>query len=203
MQAKTRHRFHPLNWFGWQWRNIPAAAGVFLLGFVYYSATQGEFVWGSSQRYLGLVAQIESIAIFSFPFLGLLSLVEPDSRKERYLQWGMIVGLLAIYGLSAWSAGGWLGIGLFVVTSVVTYLGYLLNVHSPEAIRSLFLRFLFCLIIFLVASDLADMPDTLNHWNRARGVLEFGMIYFLTLGVIELTGIYQSPAIIGSREKNP
>jgi len=66
-----------------QWRNLPAAGGDWSLAFLFYCAYQGNYLFDTSLRDLGLVMQIEFLAIHSFPFLGLIALAKPDSKKQR------------------------------------------------------------------------------------------------------------------------
>ncbi len=189
----NKPKFHWKQLYNLRWRNLPAASGDLFLAYLFYTATRGEYLFDMSLHHFGLMAQVETLAIFSFPFLVPIAIAESETRQEKIIQPVLFIGLLSIYFLGAWSAGKWLGVSMFIGVSVITYLGLLLNLQSESIVGQLALRWACCVVVFVAASAIADMPQTINTWNRCRGSLEFGRIYFFVLGLIELTGFYQAP----------
>jgi len=188
----NKPKFHRKYLYSLHWRNLPAASGNLFLSFLFYSASHGDYLLGTSFRHLGLVMQIEFLAIHSFPFLVFIAIAKPDSLKKRMGQLFLFFGLLAIYFMFAWIGGKWIGIFMFIGLSVITYLGLLFKIQSEERYKELGVRWIICLFIFLLTSGIADMPSDVGSWNSSTAVLKFGQIYFLILGLIEIIGFYQS-----------
>jgi hypothetical protein len=136
--------------------------------------------------------QIEFLVIHSFVFLGLVALAKSDTRKETIIQWSVCSVFLTGY-LAFAARAGWSGVGAFLGATAATYLGFLLNLTAPGRGLQLGLRWVVSFVAFMIGSGIADLPEDVGTWDRDPDTIFLGMIYFSTLGVFELSGLYRTP----------
>jgi hypothetical protein len=169
-----------------------AAVPNLVLGAIYAAAgCAALLVGGTGYPWLGSTMAIEVLVIHSFPFLMLIASYEPATKRGKLLQKIIFWTMLGVYILHTLKAGGVSGAFVFAGLTVSTYLGYLLRRISPDAVKQLILRWVMSFAVFLVSSAVTGMPGDFEEWTGSGRTPYFGMLYFTTLGLLELKGFYR------------
>lgn len=164
-----------------------AAVPNLVLGAIYVAALIG----GIHAPWFGSIMAIEVLAIHSFPFIMLIASYEPATDRGKKIQKVLFWMMLGFYILHALKAGGVSGAVAFVGLTVSTYLGYLLRRTSPDAVTQLVARWIVSFAALMLSSAVTGMSGDLDEWTGSVKTLLFGMLYFTTLGLLELKGFYQ------------
>jgi hypothetical protein len=134
--------------------------------------------------------QIEVLVIFSFPFITMIALLRPSALKWKILQWSAFWVLLGLFINGAWLSGKWWALLSFAGLTLATYMGFLLHLTAGAKILRLGLRWLISFIALIILMSAMHMPEPANTWQQAPEVYRFGFLYFLTIGLLECTGVY-------------
>ena len=56
-------------------------------------------------------------------------------------------------------------------------------------------------LAFMITSGIADMPEDVGKWDGRSSALFFGVLYFSTLAVLELIGLYRAPWLAPAKRR--
>jgi hypothetical protein len=148
------------------------------------------FFPGISPSWLGKMMGIEFLVIHSFPFMMLFG----TGKNKLPLTASKVVFwfLFVVYFLFALKMAGPAGVLAFGTLTVTTYLGFLLRRTSPDAMVQLCVRWFASFMAFMMASAVSGVSSNSESWPQERAALFFGMVYFVLLAVLEVSGIYES-----------
>jgi hypothetical protein len=174
------------------WKNILSAFPCFLM-FLLYAGWAGWLnrLTGMEREELSLVMGIEFIVIHSFPFIFLIALAKPAAIKWKIARWIGFWGMLAFYIWMAYYQYKFWGLISFLGVTLVTYIGFLLRLNSPRLTVQLVARWIFTFVAYLVSMGTSGMPENVSDWGSSGNIFIFGMMFFLFVGFLEWTGIYQ------------
>ena len=184
------------------WKNFVSALPLFLLAAAYmvpYSRLVTLLELGHGR--LGRLMEIEFLVIHSFPFLVIIGLLRPETKKLRIIRTLGFWGLLAIYIIFAFTMDGWAGIFTFTGLTLVTYVGFFLRITEPKLVAQLVVRWFVNFILFLLFVGIMKMPESVERWHSYKQVYDFGLSYFFCLGAIEWSGFYQGQWITDAGDR--
>ena len=184
-------------WHGFKsWKYLRVALPDLSLAVTYMLAAFWSVTFpGMEQKRLGYLMMIEFLVIHSFGFLGFLAMAKPTMKGQRPVQWIIFSGLVALYCVFAYSAGGISGIISFFSLGVVTYFGFLLNLTSERAKAHLITRWLLSAFLYAITMAIAGADTSMSDWTTSVNALYFGMLYFGVLGLLEWSAFYDSRPI--------
>lgn len=145
---------------------------------------------GMGRLEMARLMEMEVLVIFTFPFLALIALLRPSAPGWKVLQWSAFWTLLGLFFHGAWLSHRWWGVLAFAGLALATYLGFLLHLTGGAQILRLILRWLVSFIALIVLMGAMRMPEPANTWHQSPEVFRFGFLYFLTLCLVEWTGVY-------------
>ncbi len=174
------------------WKNLLSAFPCFVM-FLLYSGWIGWLnrLAGMEGDELCLVMGIEFIVIHSFAFIFLIAIAKPTAIKWKIMRWLGFWGLLALYFWMAHYQYGMRGLVSFIAITIVTYIGLLLRLNSIRLTVQLVARWIFTFIAYVVSMGTSGMPEIVSNWGSSDNIHMFGMMFFLFIGFLEWTGIYQ------------
>ena len=179
-----------------RWTDVNSALPNLVLGSCYaLTAFTGVTLPFMDRHWLGLMMGIEFLVIHSFPFMMLIGSASSLTGRATTCRQVAFWGLFCIYYAMAASMGGLAAVVTFASLTVATYLGYLLRRTSPGAVGQLAMRWGLSVLVFMITATATGMPEDVEEWFDHTRVLHFGMAYFLSLGLLEISGIYQMRAI--------
>ncbi len=176
-------------------RRTSAAPNLFF-GALYAVAGLGVLLTGrAAPAWLASAMAIEVFAIHSFPFMMVIASYEPRTDLGKRVQKISFWTMLSCYILLALKEGGLPGAVAFASLTVSTYLGYLLRRTSPDAVAQLIARWVMSFVAFFVAQAIAGISGDIDKWTGSNRMPVFGLLYFTTIGLLELKGFYQLPKV--------
>ena len=172
------------------WKVLVAALPELAVGLQFLAvALHSKPFLGADRKMLTTLMQAEFLVIHSMAFLGLLALWKPADDKGRQTRaWGFW-GLFGLYCVVAISQG-FAYFTVFFGLTFVTYLGLFMNWRSESALLQLGARWALGFVVFLAAIGICGAPKNVGHWTGHSSVLTAGVIYFLVLAALELSGLY-------------
>lgn len=150
------------------------------------------------EKDLCALLQIEFLVLHSFPFLGVCALMKwagkpkesTNGVSEKFSFWGFCFwGLLIVY-ISASFTLGWRGPIFFLVATLATYTGFWLKRLEPFAVLHLGLRWFFSLMIYMISISTFKLSTNVDNWGVEGSTFKAGLMYFLCLGFLEYSGVY-------------
>jgi len=186
----------------WFWKNLASSLSLFLLAAAYmapYSRLVEILELGHGR--LGQLMELELLVIHSFPFLAFIGLAQPETKKLQVLRIIGFWGFLAMYIGFAFSMDGWAGILTFAGLTLITYVGFFLRITQGKLVAQLTVRWLVNFILFLLFCGITEMPDNVERWHNYNQAYDFGLYYFLSLGIVEASGFYQGKWITNAGDK--
>ena len=172
-------------------RNLAAALPLLLLSASYFAAWRLDWLPpGATHRSMTQLLQLEFLALHAGAFLCLVVTWQPVDRAGRRTRWALFAVLLAFYMTFA-VRYGWEGALGFFTLIIGTYLGWMLNRRSESAGAGLFARWGAMLLIMLLLVQVLGMPKNVERWINSYGNARLGAWYFLAIGLLEASGIYQ------------
>ncbi|MDI6788855.1 MAG: hypothetical protein QME51_10830, partial [Planctomycetota bacterium] len=97
-------------------------------------------------------------------------------------------------GISFQSYGLW-GLFAFLSLTVATYSGFFIHfipVTETKALKIIIVRWAVNYAVFFFVAILLGMPHEMEKWIYHKDIYNYGISYFLILGVFELCGFYQA-----------
>jgi hypothetical protein len=174
-------------------RNLAAALPLLATSVVYFAAWRADWLPpGMSYRSMTQVLQLEFLALHAGAFLGLLVTWQPQDRAGQRTRWVLFALLLALYVPLAVRYGPG-GAVAFLVLILGTYLGWMLNRRAETEKVSLFVRWGAMLLLMVVLASVIGMPKNVERWMNSYGAYRLGAWYFLAIGLLEASGVYQLP----------
>ena len=170
---------------------VSALPLLFIAGVYFLARISAEPVLGMDDDWLRRMVGIELLAIHSFPFVGLLSLLRPATPEFRGLKWLGVAFVTFLYFNAAHMFAGWHGLLAFISLAGVTYLGFLLNWTPIASAARLTARWVVNFFLFATAAVVVSIPADTNIWEDHATPLSLGVWYFAATGLVELTGFYQ------------
>ncbi|MEK6742434.1 MAG: hypothetical protein AABZ15_02440 [Nitrospirota bacterium] len=172
-------------------RNFAAALPNLLFALLYaLNIYEKVTVLGLTSRMLKLMMELEFLVIHSFPFLAFFA-IGNRSKQHTFFRWGFW-GLLCLYLIMAGSMGGFWGIVVFAALTFSTYLGFFFRIFTEQAMVQLAARWMANFVVFLLGAGLFNLPEGVEKWIYEEETLYFGAAYFLVLGCLEWSGVYQA-----------
>ena len=172
------------------WKVVVAALPELVVGLQFLAvALHSKPFLGADRRMLTTLMQAEFLVIHSMAFLGLLALWKPADDKGRQTRAWVFWGLFGLYCAAAISQG-FAYFTVFFGLTFVTYLGLFMNWRSESALLQLVARWAFGFVVFLTAIGICGTPKKVDHWTGSSSVITAGVIYFLVLAALELSGLY-------------
>lgn len=176
-----------------QGRSIHAALPSLLFALLYALNIYAKVsILGLDSRMLKLMMELEFLVIHSFPFLALFAVLsgtrEKQSKCFRWAFWAM----LCLYIFMSGKIAGFWGVVVFAGLTLSTYLGFFFRMYTKQAMTELTVRWIFNFAAFILGASLFHLPGGVDKWIYEGRTLYFGMAYFLVLGGLELSGVYQA-----------
>jgi hypothetical protein len=171
------------------WKCLAAGGPTLALGLQFLVAALGAGGAYFTQHSLGPLIQVEFLVLHGTLFLGCFGLVEAQTRDARVGQRVVIGGLLLLYTVAAFQMGWRVGLEFFLLMAG-TNLGLVLTRQTPSAITQMILRWSVAFLLFVVFSQMGDMPKAIERWADAPEALYFGAGYFIVLGLLDISGFF-------------
>jgi len=160
------------------------------LAFMFPSSSLTKFL-ALSRTQLGDLMEIEFIVIHSFPFIVMFYFWKPEKKWHRVGRVIAFWGLLGLYIMMTSQTYGFWGLAVFCGLTMTTYIGFLLRITSPKRLTQLFVRWGLNFVIFIFFAIIFDMPKGVDKWHYSNDVIAYGVLYFTSLGLVEIMGFYQ------------
>jgi hypothetical protein len=174
------------------WKGITSSVPNLFISLCYIlTVLYGTAIMGFTRGQLAKLMQIEFLVIHSFPFMAIVAMGKPKNKSGKIMQWCVFWGLLSVYIYLAFKMG-FASVLIFLGLTLATYLGFLLNLTKPNAFAQLLARWIASFVAFMIFGLSTRMPENVSIWHETKAVLYFGMLYFASLGFLELSGLYQS-----------
>ena len=180
-------------------KNFCAGLPLLLLALLFWSAASGHITFlNLDDAWFVNVLKVEALAVYSGFFLGGLVLYQPEKFFLRFLFPVLfILVILAYAGASYALAGGWQWAFSYLVLVLSTFAGQLIFYQKQNYYSNwgLGMRLSVCLTaLFGIAGIINNLYGTpvMGVESTRDATLNYGLAYFLTLGLVEVSGIYQN-----------
>lgn len=141
---------------------------------------------GRLPPFSGVMMEIQFLVIHSFPFMVIMVSGIENKAGKRALFWLLFL----IYMLFAWQSDGVSGLAQFAGLTFATYYGVSLKDGWRDDKASLVVRWAGSLAAFMVLAIATGMSSDVNDWSGQSRAPLFGALFFLSLGLLELSGVY-------------
>ena len=148
---------------------------------------RGQPFLGADRAFLTGLMKVEFLVLHGTVFLGMLGLWQPVGKAEKTVRAVIFWGLFSLYFALALQEKVLL---VFLGLTFVTYLGLFMNWRSPSAMLQLGARWAVGMAAFIVVSLLNNTPKDVGTWTGHSAVMRAGMMYFILLAAVELSGFY-------------
>ncbi len=170
------------------WSRMIPALTCFGLAVCYIAALLGSPVGGMTKEWLSLLVKVQFLVIHSFPFLALITLPRLEMLRWRIFQWFLFCTWFCLYlAFAVADEHGIGGIIAFMSGTLATYLGFILRTSDEKQIFMLGKRWITSFVVFILSAILFDS----GNWQVSNKILYHGTVYFIVLGILELTGVYE------------
>ncbi|OGF68152.1 MAG: hypothetical protein A2Y62_19595 [Candidatus Fischerbacteria bacterium RBG_13_37_8] len=161
-------------------------SGTFLFAIINQQFDIANRLWLTS------IVQIQFLVIHAFLFFAVITFPQINAWSFRLIQVFYFITFFAFY-LSASLQLGLEGLLAFLCCTLATFLGFLLHVKSETMMIQSVKRWVISFLGFIIISIITHMPELVNKWHEERNALYFGLLYFVFLGIMEMTTIYYIP----------
>lgn len=159
------------------------------LGLLYVLALQDLYLPGMGPGVFAPLLQVELLALLATLFLGGIGLTRAETAQQALGRRTLFWAVFGLFWLGATENGWVVGLG-FMAALLATNVGLLLTWRTPTAALQLLARSLAAFGVMLVSLGLAGQRGDLADWRATTATYLTGSFYFLTLAVLEMTGLF-------------
>lgn len=175
-------------------RNVISSIPLFLIVCAYaWPDSWAVKLTGLGKMKLAKMIHIEGFTIGIFPLLVVISRINPGPSKSlKAIKAALFFGFMSLFCAGVWDYYGSWGFFAFISLTIATYSGFFINTSETRVLLNIALRWCVNYVAFLLVAVVLGMPQEVAEWIHHKEIYNYGISFFLILGLFELTGFYRA-----------